>query len=94
MNNEDRADLTEAIAEGVKRAYVANVQKGYQHREACVQFVADAAAFLRFAVGHNIPESEIVITLAHDIGGLSRRERCFLPRVDGYAAKEKEAANE
>ena len=52
------------------------------------QFIQDAAAFLRFALNNNISSGQIVATLAHDIGGLSRFERCFSPRVSGYAANE------
>lgn len=52
------------------------------------QFIDDAAAFLRFALDSEISNADIVETLAHDIGGLSRGERCFSPRVSGYSERE------
>ena len=33
---------------------------------------------------------DIRITLMHDIGGLMKKEECFLPRVSGYAPKTKQ----
>jgi hypothetical protein len=55
-------------------------------------FIADAAAFMRWAQlkCETITEMQklITATLGHDIGGLARGESCFSPRVSGYAARE------
>jgi hypothetical protein len=49
-------------------------------------FFQDALAFIRENDGnHNLT----LATLVHDISGIARDERCFLPRVSGYAAREK-----
>jgi hypothetical protein len=54
------------------------------------QFIQDAAAFIRLAAGFGFGAHQILETLTHDICGLARKDRCFQPRVDGYAAHEKE----
>ncbi len=70
----------------VKRDY----KPGYQRINDADKFIRDAAAFLR----HNITwagtwdEKMILATLVHDIMGLAENERCFLPRVSGYADRE------
>lgn len=48
------------------------------------KFIADAAGFIAWAFQNN-REDTIRTTLIHDIMGLDARERCFCPRVSGYA---------
>jgi len=62
------------------------------------QYLKDTLAFVRFI--HNNPNmsperkySAIVSTLGHDINGILNEERCFSPRVTGYARAEEELAN-
>ncbi len=45
----------------------------------------DIAGFIAYAESRNIKESDIQLTLAHDIGGALRDDTMMLPRVDGYA---------
>lgn len=54
------------------------------------QYLKDTLAFIRYI--HNNPTmsterkySAIVSTLGHDINGILNEERCFSPRVSGYA---------
>jgi hypothetical protein len=54
------------------------------------QYLKDTLAFVRYI--HNNPTmsterkySALVSTLAHDLYGLVNEERCFRPRVSGYA---------
>jgi hypothetical protein len=54
------------------------------------RFYEDALAYLRMAVRRGEEPAEILGTLLHDIGGIMRHERCFCPRVDGYAKIEAE----
>jgi hypothetical protein len=75
--------------EAVAKAGLAET-KHYEHAKACVQFVEDARAFCSWAIGAGQSSQFIASTLMHDIGGLHRREDCFTPRVDGYAARERE----
>jgi len=49
------------------------------------RFVSGAFNYLSFSLKNGISESQIVETLAHDIGGLFRREDCFSARVNSYA---------
>lgn len=51
------------------------------------QLLEDIAAFieLQLAGRNSIDYPMIVTTIAHDIGGVLRDERCFSPRVSGYA---------
>jgi hypothetical protein len=51
--------------------------------------------FIHFVIYAENPRSgmddiDIRITLMHDIGGLMKKEECFLPRVSGYAPKTKQ----
>lgn len=55
------------------------------------KFLGDAEAYLSYAIRAKIGTAQILETLAHDIGGLYRRELCFSPRVSGYADLQKEA---
>jgi hypothetical protein len=59
------------------------------------QFIKDAAGFMRFALANGFEHREIVATLAHDLEGLDRNARYFLPRVFGYAevSKQQEGIN-
>jgi len=45
----------------------------------------DIAGFIAYAESRNIKEGDIMVTLAHDIGGALRNDTMMLPRVDGYA---------
>lgn len=51
----------------------------------------DMAAFIQFQLDQDkVPESDVsfnntLMHVSHDIGGLIRKDRCFLPRTDGYA---------
>jgi Tfp pilus assembly protein PilN len=54
-------------------------------------FLQDAAAFIRSAHRDGKwSDSIILTTLIHDITGLANDERCFSPRVTGYAQREQE----
>lgn len=61
-----------------------------QHMRDAAQFLIDARAFLRFGYDNELDEKVMLATLIHDIAGLANRERCFLPRVSGYAQQEAE----
>jgi hypothetical protein len=61
-----------------------------QHMRDAKQFLIDARAFLRFGYDNGLDEKMMLATLIHDIAGLANRERCFLPRVSGYAQQEAE----
>jgi hypothetical protein len=61
-----------------------------QHMRDAAQFLIDARAFLRWGFDNNVSEPNMLATLIHDICGLANRERCFLPRVSGYAQQEAE----
>ncbi len=57
------------------------------------QYLKDTLAFVRFI--HNNPAMDagrkyhaLISTLAHDLNGLINEERCFAPRVTGYAQAE------
>ena len=56
-----------------------------------VKFAVDARAFVLWCEDNIKDRDErarlIVDTLMHDVGGLVRQERCFSPRVTGYADK-------
>jgi len=56
-------------------------------------FLKDTLAFIRYI--HNNPTMDqqrkyhsIISTLAHDLNGLINEDRCFSPRVSGYAKLE------
>lgn len=66
-------------------------KKAYQHREDCVAFVDDAAAYIRQMHENGVSKEAILFTLVHDICGLANREICFLPRVAGYSYRERNA---
>ena len=51
-------------------------------------FFADAAAFLRSGIWN---KHIVLETLTHDITGIAEDKPCFLPRVSGYAKREREA---
>jgi hypothetical protein len=55
-------------------------------------FFTDAAAFIRASTsGKGHWNSNIVLsTLMHDIIGIANDDKCFLPRVSGYAERERE----
>jgi hypothetical protein len=55
-------------------------------------FLQDAAAFVRVAnSGKGTWNSNMVLsTLIHDINGLANDEKCFSPRVTGYAQRERD----
>jgi len=53
-------------------------------------FYDDCVAYVIYAYDNHIPPEEVVMTLMHDIGGVSRQEKHFVPRVSGWAkAKDK-----
>ena len=52
------------------------------------KFITDAAAFLRQTEWSEKNAKMVLTTLVHDITGLDANDRCFLPRVDGYADRE------
>ena len=53
-------------------------------------FYDDALAYLTESINAKRSPDEILNTLLHDIGGVARQERCFMPRVSGWAkAKQK-----
>lgn len=52
-------------------------------------YIQDTRAYLRHALREGVRDSVILSTLAHDIRGLANDEPCFLPRVTGYAQREK-----
>jgi hypothetical protein len=57
-------------------------------------FLQNAAAYLRYAFENGTEYNAILTTLAHDISGLANDERCFLPRVSGYAEAERKGVSE
>ena len=50
-------------------------------------FFQDAAAFIR---GGKWSDEVALATLIHDINGIATDQPCFLPRVTGYAQRERE----
>lgn len=54
------------------------------------QFVADLAAFMRFAREHNKPDAWTLFNLSHDIEGVDIHglSSFFSPRCTGYAHRE------
>lgn len=56
-------------------------------------FYDDALAYLKWAIKKKKSPEEILLNLMHDIGGMARMERCFVPRVSGWAKALKEKAN-
>lgn len=48
-----------------------------------MSFIQDASAFLHT----DLDDSTKLATLAHDLSGLANDERCFVPRVNGYATR-------
>jgi hypothetical protein len=59
-----------------------------------MDFIQDAAAFVRIAnSGKGTWNSNMVLsTLIHDITGIANDEKCFSPRVTGYAQRERDEA--
>lgn len=51
------------------------------------RFIRDANAYLREAMARGDRDSIMLSTIAHDLGGLARHDRCFVPRVDGYSTR-------
>lgn len=52
-------------------------------------FLQDASAYLRYCSINSKANFITLGTLAHDINGLANDEPCFMPRVSGYAEREK-----
>ena len=52
------------------------------------QFLEDALAYMRWCARNNEPHNGQLLTLAHDMSGLFHQDRCFRPRVSGYATSE------
>jgi hypothetical protein len=50
-----------------------------------MNFLRDAAAFIRFQ--RLYPDKGVLDTMTHDTNGLANDEPCFLPRVTGYAKR-------
>ena len=44
----------------------------------------DMQAYLQFILDRDMSFTAALGNLGHDIGGLIRKEECFLPRTDGY----------
>jgi hypothetical protein len=40
--------------------------------------------YIKWAKKNNLDKLDIRATISHDIGGLMRKDDCFLPRVSGY----------
>lgn len=45
----------------------------------------DMAAFIVFGLNNGMTFDSVLGSLSHDIGGIVRKERCFLPRSNGFA---------
>ena len=45
----------------------------------------DWIGFMKFAKENELDDMDIRGTLMHDIGGLIRKDDCFLPRISGYS---------
>jgi hypothetical protein len=55
-------------------------------------FMQDASAFIRHGGKDKTWNDNIILaTLIHDIFGLANDEPCFVPKVTGYAKKERKA---
>ena len=52
-------------------------------------FYDDALAYLTDCIKSKREPAEILNTLLHDISGVVRQEKCFLPRVSGWAKEKK-----
>lgn len=52
------------------------------------RFVRDAAAYVRWALAHDISGMNIVKNLAHDLRGMEGSDEGFTPRVTGFARRE------
>jgi hypothetical protein len=57
-----------------------------EERDNLREFLQDMSAFLEFCRDKQMPALYIIGNLQHDIIGLLNRDRCFLPRVSGYAS--------
>ncbi len=44
--------------------------------------------FIVFCLEHDVPMSEVLITMRHDIVGHHNNDPYFCPRTDGYADEE------
>jgi hypothetical protein len=56
-----------------------------------MDFLQDAAAFVRSQQNKETWNQNLILTtLIHDITGLANDERCFSPRVTGYAQRERD----
>jgi hypothetical protein len=53
-------------------------------------FCLDAVGFIDWCIENKKESSYIFENLLHDISGIIREERCFLPRVDGYSKYRKQ----
>jgi len=48
------------------------------------RFVCDLFSMVKFLSEQNYTAEEILINVAHDLGGVVRQELCFSPRCTGY----------
>jgi len=48
------------------------------------QFVNDLGGYIYWAMDNNIPKEDILLNLAHDIGGAIKEDKFMLPRTTGY----------
>ena len=48
-------------------------------------FVDDVLGFIQFAEENKMSREGIIQTLMHDMGGMFREDKHFLPRVAGYS---------
>jgi hypothetical protein len=44
----------------------------------------DIRAFIAYGLEDDIRFEEILLNINHDLGGLIRRDKCFVPRTMGY----------
>jgi len=61
-------------------------------RDEVREFLADACAFIRWAISEDKQAGWILAQVAHDLSGLANCEAGFSPRVSGYAERERKAA--
>lgn len=80
-----------ALSEAHHKRLAEELPKMRKENRRLMQFIQDAAAFIRSAHSDKTWNDNIVLaTLCHDITGLANDERCFSPRVTGYAQREQE----
>ena len=62
-----------------------------EERKTVVQQLADIQGYIIYCVDKQISPGGVLFNVSHDINGIIRGEKGFLPRTDGYAKYLKEA---